>query len=152
MSAKKTIQFDVTIHAPVETVWNNMLRQTSYQLWTKAFCEGSRYEGDWSEGNRMRFLDPAGDGMVAEIAVNRPHEFLSIRHLGYVLKGEEDTTSAGIREWAPALENYTFESVPEGTRVTVDQEVAAEFEQFIRDAWPQALEILKQLCETHDAE
>ena len=33
------------------------------------------------------------------------------------------------------------------TRVVVDQDVTAEFEQYIVDAWPKALARLKALCE-----
>lgn len=147
MSSTKRLQFEETIEAPVATVWETMLGPESYPLWTAAFCDGSRYEGTWEEGGRIRFLAPSGDGMIAEIAENRPHAFLSIRHLGYIMNGVEDTESESIRAWAPAYENYTFRSVPDGTRVTVDQDVTAEFEQLMSEAWPRALGLLKKLCE-----
>lgn len=143
----KRLQFQETIQAPIATVWETMLGPESYQRWTTAFCEGSRFEGSWSQGSKMRFLDPSGDGMIAEIAENRTHEFLSIRHLGFILKGVEDTESESVRSWAPAYENYSFVSEPEGTRIIVDQDVAPEYEQFMANAWPEALVLLKQLCE-----
>ncbi len=145
------LQFSTTINAPVAVVWKTMLDADSYRRWTSAFTEGSYYEGSWSQGSRIRFLSPSGDGMVAEIAENRPHEFISIRHLGYIANGVEDTTSDAIRAWAPAYENYTFQSVPEGTRLVVDQDVTANFEQFMKDTWPKALGLLKQLCEEKGA-
>ena len=147
MSNLTRMQFRATINAPVDAVWNFMLGAGSYPRWTKAFAEGMYYEGSWSKGSRIRFLDPSGDGMIAEIAEHRPHEFISIRHLGYIIKGVEDTESDAIRAWAPAFENYTFGTVPEGTRITVDQDVTEEFEQYMSDAWPKALGLLKQLCE-----
>ena len=64
--------------------------------------------------------------MVAEIAESRNNEFISIRHLGYVANGVEDTTSDAIRAWAPAYENYTFSAVPEGTTLVIDLDVTAE--------------------------
>lgn len=147
MSAVKRFQFRTTIEAPVERVWDTMLDEESYRLWTAAFTEGSYFEGDWDQGSRIRFLAPSGGGMVAEIADNRPYEFISIRHLGFVANGVEDTESEAVRDWAPAYENYSFESVPEGTRVIVDQDLGEEFEANMVEAWEQALRLLKELCE-----
>jgi hypothetical protein len=143
----KRLQFTSTIKAPVARVWDVMLDADTYTRWTSAFGEGSYYEGSWSQGGRIRFMSPSGDGMVAEIAENRPHAFLSIRHLGIVAGGVEDTTSDAVRAWAPAYENYTLHAVPEGTKLVVDQDVTADFEQFMKDAWSKALETLGRLCE-----
>ena len=151
MSNVKRIQFSTAINAPTAEVWELMLGAESYPRWTKVFAEGSYYEGSWSEGSRIRFLIPSGDGMVAEIAENRPNEFISIRHLGFITNGIEDTKSDSVRAWAPAFENYTFSSVPEGTRLVVEQDVTAEFEQCLTEVWPKALEMLKQICEAEGA-
>ena len=151
MSNVKRIQFQTTIKAPVSVVWEVMLAAESYPRWTAPFGEGSYYEGSWDQGSRIRFLAASGDGMVAEIAEARPNEFLSIRHLGYVANGTEDIDSDSVRAWAPAYENYSFNSVPEGTRLVVDQDVAEDFEKSMQDTWPQALEVLKQLCEDKHA-
>ena len=129
MTTIKRISFEETIKAPVAQVWDTMLAPESYERWTRAFCEGSRFEGSWAEGSRMRFLAPSGDGMVAEIAANRPHEHISIRHLGTIMEGVEDTESEEVRAWAPAYENYTFSTVPEGTRIVVDQDVTEGYEE-----------------------
>ncbi|HEX5685844.1 MAG TPA: hypothetical protein VFY73_17610 [Ideonella sp.] len=86
--------------------------------------------------------------MTSEIAENRPNEFVSIRHLGYIADdGVEDTSSEAIRALAPAYENYTFTATPQGTKLTVDQDMAADFEG-MGEAWPKALETLKALCES----
>ncbi len=148
MTKIKKMQFSTSINAPVATVWDTMLGVDTYPLWTAAFIEGSRFEGDWSEGGRIDFLTPSNDGMVAEIAENRPHEFISIRHIGIVESGVEDTESDAVVSWAPAYENYTFESTLEGTVVTIDQDVGTEHEQAMTDTWAKALDSLKKLCET----
>lgn len=151
MSDVKRIQFQATIRAPVEVVWEVMLGAETYPRWTKAFVEGSYYEGDWSQGSRIKFLASPGEGMVAEIAENRTYEFISIRHLGFVANGIEDTESDAVRAWAPAYENYTLSSVEGGTSVVVDQDVTADFEQSMKETWPKAFELLKQLCEAETA-
>lgn len=147
MANLKRLQFSTTIKAPAPVVLEAMLGAATYRRWTAAFAEGSYYEGSWSQGSRIRFLSPSGDGMVAEIAENRPNEFISIRHLGVIANGIEDTDSDAARRWAPAYENYTFAAVPEGSRLVVDQDVTAEFEPYMKDAWPKALELLTQICE-----
>jgi hypothetical protein len=147
MPEVKRFRFEETIPAHPARVWEAMFSPETYPRWTAAFFEGSRFEGDWSEGSRILFLAPDGNGMVAEIAESRPHEFISIRHLGYVMDGVEDTESDEVRAWAPAYENYSFEAVPDGTRVVVDQDVLADHEDSMRDSWSKALAALKEICE-----
>lgn len=143
----KTLTFETTIRAPRARVWSTMLGPEGYQAWTTAFCEGSHYAGSWDEGAKIQFLAPSGDGMTAVIAQNKPHEFVSIRHLGVIEQGVEDTTSEKVRAWAPAYENYRFTDVPDGCLVTVSLDTAAEWEQYMLDTFPKALALLKKLCE-----
>ena len=57
------------------------------------------------------------------------------------------TPKASRCEPAPAYENYSFQAVPEGTRLVVDQDITDEFEGDMNQAWPKALARLKALCE-----
>lgn len=139
--------FDILIQAPRRQVWTTMLEAPTYEQWTRAFCEGSRYEGSWDQGARIRFLDPAGNGMVSEIADHRPAEFVSIRHLGFIENGKEDTTSEAVRAWAPCYENYTFTDEASGTRVNVVIDTFTGYEEMMANTWPPALQALKTLCE-----
>jgi len=148
MPAIKRIQFVAEIAAPAARVYALMIGDTSYRDWTSAFVEGSRYEGSWNRGERIRFLSPSGHGMVAEIAENEPNEFISIRLLGQIANGVEDTESESIRAWAPAYENYTFFATACGTRLVVDQDVTDDSESYMREAWPKALDRLKVLSES----
>jgi hypothetical protein len=152
MASRKRIQFSTIIAAPVARVFESMIEPQIYMQWAAAFMEGSCFEGSWQQGQRIRFLGPSGDGMVSEIAENRRNEFISIRHLGLLAKGVEDTTSEAARAWAGAYENYTFATTPEGTNLTVDQEVVSQFETYLAEAWPKALAQLKALCEERPAE
>lgn len=147
MPSTRKIQFSTTIAAPPAKVWEATFADETYRRWTSAFAEGSHFEGSWEEGSRIRFLAPSGDGMVAEIAESRRPEFLSIRHLGTFANGVEDTESEAVRSWAPAYENYTFQAIPEGTRMVVDQDVSNDWEQYFEETWPKALALLKQICE-----
>lgn len=147
MSSVKRIQFTTKINAPADVVWRHVTSPESYRHWTSVFAEGSYFEGSWEQGSKIRFLSPSGDGMLSEIAESIRNEFISIRHLGFITNGVEDTTSDAIRAWAPAYENYTFRALHEGTEMVVDQDVAAEWEEHISEAWPKALRLLKDLSE-----
>lgn len=145
------LHFSITIDAPKEKVWNTMLGEDSYRFWTEAFMPSSHYVGDWSKGSKMLFLAPdkAGkmSGMVSRIKENRPHDYISIEHLGVVQDGKEDTSSAAAKGWAGALENYTFKEIGGTTKVSVDMDTTEEFKEIFQDIWPKALQKLKALAE-----
>ena len=89
--------------------------------------------------------------MLSEIAECRNNEFISIRHLGMISNGIEDTTSESVLAWAPAYENYTFIAAPEGTTLVVDLDIPGEWVEYMNEAWPKALMALKQLSEAERA-
>jgi uncharacterized protein YndB with AHSA1/START domain len=142
------LQFSVRIHAPVARVWQLMFDPESYRDWTSAFMEGSYFEGSWEQGQRLRFLAPNGEGMLAEVAENRRHAFLSLRHIGFIADGQEDTDSEQVRALLPAHENYTFRAVPDGTELLIDQDVGKDHAAMMSEMWPKALARLKALSET----
>lgn len=144
---KKTLTFKQTIAAPRALVWEILWGHETYSKWTAPFCDGSRFEGAWEMGSKMRFLDPDDNGMVSEIAANQPCEFMSIRHLGEIHKGDEDTTSDSVTAWAPIHENYTLKDANGGTELVVESEILASYEDYMLDSFPESLQILKTLCE-----
>ncbi|MBN8495004.1 MAG: SRPBCC domain-containing protein [Burkholderiales bacterium] len=147
MSTTERIEFSTDIAAPVATVFRLMLDPQGYRDWTTPFAEGSHYVGSWQQGQKIHFLSPSGDGMVSEIAEYRPDAYVSIRHLGYVAQGVEDTQSDAVRAWAPAYENYRFLATSTGTRLVIEQDATPEFKAYLAEAWPKALQRLKTLCE-----
>lgn len=147
----KRLQFSTAIQAPRELVWETVIGPVTYRIWTAAFTEGSYFEGTWAQGQRMRFLAPGGNGLVSEIAELRPREFLSIKHLGEIKGGVEDTESEAVRSWTPCFENYTFTQVGAATELTVDMDMAESFEEYMTKTWPKALSLLKALCEARVA-
>ncbi len=146
---KKRLQFSVHVAAPPAVAWRIMLDRPTYEHWTSAFAEGSTYEGGWEAGDRIRFVGPDGSGVSSVIAESRPHEFVSIRHVGMFEHGVEDTESEAVRAWAPAYENYTFHQADQGTRIDVELDVTPDFEATMAERWPVALERLKLLCDSH---
>ncbi len=146
------IHFETVINAPREKVWDLMLGDATYRVWTKPFSGNSSFRGDWSEGSKIIFVGDDGKGggemgMVSRIAENRKPEFISIQHMGIYKDGIEDTLSDEAKKWALSFENYTFLEVEGGTKLMVDIDVEAEYKDMFGNMWPEALKILKELAE-----
>lgn len=149
---KETMHFEIMIKAPVQKVWDTMLGQESYKEWTSVFEPTSYYEGSWEQGSKMKFLGSSGSGMISEIVENNLYKFISIKHLGEIKDGVEDTTSEAVVAWAPAFENYSFSSQDGETQLAVDMEMLASPEtkamkEMFEGMWPKALLKLKEICE-----
>jgi uncharacterized protein YndB with AHSA1/START domain len=141
------MHFETTINAPVKKVWDTMLQHETYNQWTTPFDPSSTFEGSWEKGSKIKFGSASGDGMLSEIADNIPNKFISIKHLGEIKNGIEDTTSEEVKKWAPAFENYTFTNIEGKTKLEIDLDSFTEYEEMFKDMWPKALKILKELCE-----
>lgn len=143
------LTFNIIINASREKVWNTMLEKDTYQEWTNVFSEGSTYEGSWDEGSEILFLGPSEDGnisgMYAVITENRPHEFVSIKHLGEIKSGEKNPWP--VKEGQEGYENYTLKDVEGGTEVIIELTVPSEWKQMFEDMWPKALEKVKEISE-----
>lgn len=143
------LTFSTIINASREKVWNTMLEKDTYQEWTVPFHEGSTYDGNWEEGSEIVFTGPSEDGsiagMYAVIAANRPHEFVSIKHLGEIKNGEKSPWP--VVEGQEGYENYTLKDVNGDTEVLVELMVPAEWKDMFDDLWPRALAKLKEIAE-----
>ena len=62
------MDFKIEIDAPREKVWDVLLGEKTYPIWTQAFSENSQVETDWQKGSKALFLDGNGRGMVSRIA------------------------------------------------------------------------------------
>jgi hypothetical protein len=145
------LHFEIQIKAPAEKVYRLMLEDKTYREWTAVFSEGSYYKGNWEQGSKIHFLaerDGKASGMVSRIETNIPNEFVSIEHLGIVQDSEEITSGPSVDPWKGCHENYTFETVPDGTLLKIDMETdGGEMDGYFSETWPKALTILKEICE-----
>ncbi|MFT3677662.1 MAG: SRPBCC domain-containing protein [Chitinophagaceae bacterium] len=143
------LEFVKMINAPREKVWKALWEDANYREWTAAFAEGSCAVTDWKQGSKILFLDAKGEGMVSEVAEARPNEFMSIRHLGTVKNGVEDTSSPESQEWSGGYENYLLQTEDGQTKLTVTMTSAIpeDFVAYFQNTWPKALDKLKQVAE-----
>lgn len=148
----RKLHFEVLIAAKPEAVWDAIVDDKKYREWTSVFQEGSHFEGGWNEGDKIQFLtlNEKGEkeGMFSEIAESKKYSFISIRHLGNISGGKEDTTSEVAKKWVPAYENYTLTPEGDNTKFEVNMvNVDDAFYDMFKDVWPKALEKLKQVVE-----
>jgi hypothetical protein len=159
MRNTKVSHFEIEICAPAATVWDKMLGDEGYRIWTLAFNPGGswytkEHAGEFVVGEKVKFLgpDPSGGemgGMLSFVKEVRMHEFISFEHRGYIVGGKEVTDTPEILSWAPSCENYTFEKVDENTtKIKVDVEMSAEYADMMAALWPQALLKLQEICES----
>jgi hypothetical protein len=140
-------EFKIAIDAPREKVWNVLWEDETYRAWTSAFAEGSHVKTDWKKGSKAVFLDGKNQGMVSTIEENIPNEYMSIKHLGVVKDGIEDTKSEEVKAWAGAHENYTLNNVNGKTELVVDIDVNEEWQDYMSTTFPKALQKVKELAE-----
>jgi uncharacterized protein YndB with AHSA1/START domain len=145
------LHFETLIKSPVHKVYELMFREDTYKNWTSVFNSDSRYEGSWKKGSKIVFLgtDSNGEtgGMVSRIKENLQNKFISIEHLGIIKNGNEILSGSEVDSWKGALENYTFKTNGNETRISVDIDSNQEFKSYFSDTWPKALGKLKSICE-----
>jgi len=144
----KDLDFDIDIAAPVARVWDCMLDPLAYRDWTSAFCEGSYYEGSWTEGSRIRFLDADGNGMEALVEQSRRHERVALKLLGELSQGRPAPGSS-VADSA-AHEIYEFAATAGGgTHLAIHLRGWSDgFADLMAGLWPKALQRLKALAES----
>lgn len=148
------LQFKTSINAPVTKVYDRMLGlkdRSTYEQWTALFNPTSTYEGTWDKETKILFVgvDEQGKkgGMVSRIVENIPNSFVSIQHYGLLKAGLEITEGPEVEKWANGLENYSFSESNGITNLTVDLDTAEEFLDYMNEAYPKALDKLKEICE-----
>lgn len=125
--------------------------KSTYEQWTALFNPTSTYEGNWDKESKMLFVgvDEKGEkgGMVSKIAENILYKFVSIQHYGLVTGDKEITEGSEVEKWANGFEDYTFVETNGITTVTVELDTIEDFLSYMNEAYPKALNKLKEICE-----
>jgi hypothetical protein len=148
------LQFKVSINVPVAKIYDIMLgisNKSTYEQWTALFNPTSTYEGSWEKGSKMLFVgvDEKGEkgGMVSKIVDNIPDKFVSIQHYGLVMGDKEITEGPEVEKWVNGFEDYHFDETNGTTTVTVELDTIEDFLSYMNEAYPKALNKLKEICE-----
>ena len=155
-AAIDVMRFEVTIDAGLDKVYKTMTDEKKWARWTAPFNPSphvtSHFRGSWKKGSKMLFIGTEEDGttggMVSRIRENIPNRFISIEHQGLYHDGREIIGGPEANGWAGALENYSFSEKNGKTILTIHVDTLHEYTEQFNEAWPEALEILKKMCET----
>lgn len=154
LSDKVDLHFEITINANIAKVYNTMIDQKLYSEWTSEFNPTSRFEGSWNKGSKIKFIgesEESGEmGMFSRIVENIPYERIVIEHLGLILNGKEITSGPEVAGWAGAIEEYRFKEIENKTLLAIEMDTIKEYENYMLDTWPKALDKLKEMCESNN--
>ncbi|HEX6332870.1 MAG TPA: SRPBCC domain-containing protein [Flavisolibacter sp.] len=143
----KRLHFSIDIEAPRNKVWSVLWNDDTYRKWTSAFYEGSYAVSSWNEGDKVLFLGPGGDGMVATISRKSVPEQMAFTHQAMAKGGVEQPADEETKKWAGAQEIYTLTENGAATLLTVDIDVSEDFEAYFEKTFPIALEKVRTLAE-----
>lgn len=144
----KKLEYKISINAPAEKVWNTMLGPDGYQEWTGVSWPGSLYEGNWKQGEDIRFVSKDGAGLLAHLKAVDPYKYVSAEHIAVLGNGGvEDRSSEMAKSLIGTLENYTFNESNGKTEVLVEIHTDPKWEKAFNDGWPGALNKLKEISE-----
>ena len=140
----KINNFEITIHAPIESVWNATATTAGLAAWAPTI----RIETDWNVGSPVTYTCYDEQGSVAEWegkkmiwsgmieTLDKPHVFSCVY---------SDSTNGIERE------TYTLDSIDENTtRVTLEQLcTTAEIAEKYKPGTAEMMEMMKKFLETH---
>jgi hypothetical protein len=143
----KKMEFSTIIEASPRNVWDAMFRVESSRKWIDVSWPGCYFEGNWKEGEHIKFLSPNGTGRECLVIVNRPYEYVLARHVAVVKKdGSRDRESKEAKSWIGTTLGYSFRKKDSHTQLTVEMTITPEWEEQFSKGWPNALEELKKIC------
>ena len=150
MYIMKALTYSINIKKPQAFVFNKMTDKSVYSDWAKAWGEGMTYEGEWKEGKHISFFDQKQGGTKVVIEELVPYESIKTKHIAMVNPQniEVELTDDMMRKWIGSQENYYFKKKSE-TETTLEVVMVTDeaFEKMM-NAWPKALQFLKEICET----
>jgi uncharacterized protein YndB with AHSA1/START domain len=139
------LEFSIDIHAPKETVWDTLWQDETFRDWAGLIDPGTYMVGELIEGNEVQYISAEnGYGVTSLVAKVVPNEFLLLKH-------QADTQDTGTRErakeWTGGEESYTLTEQDGITTLQTAFDVPSNQEAYFNDAYPKALERVKQLAE-----
>ena len=145
----KKLTYSIKINKPVNFVFEKLTDKSVYPAWAKAWGEGMTYEGEWKEGQHISFFDQTQGGTKVIVEHVVPNEVIKMKHVAMVnpQSTEVPLTDEMMRKWIGSREDYYFkQEADDATTFEVVMLADEAFEEMM-NAWPQALEFFKNICE-----
>jgi uncharacterized protein YndB with AHSA1/START domain len=145
----KKLEYNIAINATRQKVWSTMLEKETYKQWVDVAWPGSYYEGEWKQGNNLRFITPDGSGTLVTLLKHLPYELSHAKHIAVLNPGGvEDRDSEVAKGWIGTTETYTFTEAKGVTELKVEIDTNPDWAAMFHDGWPKALAKLKELSES----
>lgn len=142
-----TLEFQISINAPAQKVWDILFSPETYGEWTQFFMPSSQMKTDWQIDGKTYFTDAKGDGMVSTIkSLNEPYEVI-FSHLGMVMNGVEDTKSKEVIEWSGVQEKYFLHEENGVTQLRTELQTDSNWEADMNNGFTKGFEVVKMLAE-----
>jgi hypothetical protein len=146
--AANRLEYSAEIKAENSKIWEALWDDESYRKWAGIFFEGSYLTTEsWEEGSTIRFLAPDQSGIYSKIEKHILNEYIQFRHVGNVLKGEEQELDEETKAWTGAHESYKLIGSSDRNTLLIEIDVLDEHLDFMKEKLPLALEKVKELAE-----
>ncbi len=143
-----TLEFSIKINASKQKVWETMLHPVTYRKWANAAWPDSFYEGEWAQGNNMRFISSDGSGTLTTLKNFDPYNAVFAEHIAVLNPGGiVDTDSDIAKNWIGTTEQYRFTETNGVTELQVSITTFPQWSEMFNGSWPKALSALKEICE-----
>lgn len=144
----KDKQFSVQIAASKEKVWETLWQNDTLPQWAGLIDPGTYLKGELKEGNQVEWISAEnGYGVTSLVKKLIPNEYLLLAH-------QADTKNSGQevrdKEWTGGTESYELTELNGTTTLTAKFDVPADMEDYFDDAYPKALNRVKELAEKTD--
>jgi uncharacterized protein YndB with AHSA1/START domain len=145
----KKLEFKIEIAAKRDKVWNTLVQPDTFREWVNDGFPGAYYEGNWKQGENIRFLsETQNGGTLANLAEVRKPEYINAKHIAVITAdGAEDRDSEQAKGWIGTTEEYFLTDKGDKTEVRVVINTTPEWESMFTDSWPRSLKKLKEISE-----
>jgi uncharacterized protein YndB with AHSA1/START domain len=145
---KKEFIYTIDINASSEHVYRTILDPSLYAEWAKPWGDGMTMKGEWKVGSHVIFGDSEG-GTKALIEELVPGNVIKMKHVAMVGSDGKDAplSDDAMKAWIDSREDYFFEEKDGVTTFKVVMFSDEMFKEMSEGAWPQALTLLKEICE-----
>jgi uncharacterized protein YndB with AHSA1/START domain len=138
-------QFSIQINASQKRVWDILWNDKTFRQWADIIDEGTYMKGGLKEGSEIEFISGNGYGVTSLVEKLVTGELLLIRH-------KADTQDVGQQaredQWTGGKEIYTLEEADGITTLTAEFDVPPELEDYFKETYPKAFEMVKVLAES----
>lgn len=141
----KELEFTVEINAPAEKVWATLWQDETLRDWAGLIDPGTYMKGELKEGSEVEWISAEnGYGVTSLVEKLSPNEYLLLLHQADT---KETGTQAREKQWTGGKESYTLTEKDGITTLTAAFDVPPELEDYFSDAYPRALNRVKELAE-----